>query len=145
MPEFKLGQCSVNLQLERLAGPLSENDRQVAWRIFLALSTCPELRHPEPSTEYVRALVGTLASRIECWPAGQVECLRPGHLGPLVCAVVELVLMPCLAERTVSVVQWNAVRVFCARLAQEVARHYDFPDPVANIPHDLRAAWCDNT
>lgn len=143
MPEFKLGKCSVDLQLERLTGPLAEDDRQVAWRVFLALSARPELRCAQASTDDLRAFVRTLVALIEAWPAGKVQPLRPGHLGPLVAAVVELVLMPCLGERPASPPQWDAVQRFCARLAQELAREYAFPDPVAGMPDDLRAAWRD--
>lgn len=145
MPEFKLGKCRVELQLERLAGPLAAEDRQVAWQVFLTLGACPALRHAQARSDELGALVRTLLGLVAPWPAGRVEALRPAHLGPLVAAVVELVLMPCLGERPVSPAQWQAVQGFCARLAQQIASHYDFPDPVAMMPGDLRAAWRDDT
>jgi hypothetical protein len=141
MPEFKLGKCRVELQLERLSGPLAADDRQVAWQLFLTLGACPALRRAQANTDDLGALVRTLLAHVAPWPAGRVEALRPGHLGPLVAAVVELVLLPCLGERPVSSAQWQAVQAFCARLAQELAREYAFPDPVAMMPADLRAAW----
>jgi len=141
MPTFKLGECSVDLSVERLDGPLATADRQVAWRLYLELVARPALRDDAPAPDEIRALISAFRDLLAAWPAAQVETARPGQLGYLVLSIVQLVLVPCLQEGQASAQGWTATREFCRSLAAELARVYRFHDTTTALPADLRAAW----
>jgi hypothetical protein len=140
---FRLGQCTLALTIEPLAGALAHLDRQLAWRCYLALVTRPALRNDTRSRDALEELITALGIILAEWPAGQVDAPRQGHLGYLLVTVIEAVLVPCLHHEDAGPASWHAVRGFCQALARELAREYGFPDAGANIPADLLAAWRD--
>jgi hypothetical protein len=145
MPTFRLGECTVELKIEPLTGPLAPADRQWAWRLYLALVARPGLRADELSADELRDFIGALQAMLADWPAAQIENPRPGHLGHLMAAVIELILVPCLVHGRHAPAAWVSVREFCHALARELASLYRFPDAGANVPRDLLAAWQGST
>ena len=139
MATFQLNDCSMNLQIEPLGGELVAADRRAAWRLYLALATLPALRDDQLPERALRDLIVSLQAMLEEWPAGEIKAPRPGHLGFLVVAMIEMVLLPCINRA--SPAGWRAVREFCHASAREIARTYGFPDAGANPPQDLLAAW----
>jgi hypothetical protein len=141
MPRFQLNDCSMNLRIEPLSGELAPADRHLAWRLYLALVTRPALRNEEMPESELRDLIDALQAMLEHWPASTIETPRPGQLGFLVVAVVEMILLPCVGHGKGASPGWRAVREFCSAFAREIAQTYSFPDPGANVPKDLLAAW----
>jgi hypothetical protein len=139
MATFQLNDCTMNLQIEPLGGELAAADRRVAWRLYLALATRSALRDDQLPERELRDLIVSVQAMLADWPAAEIKAPRPGHLGFLVIAVVELVLLPCLNRA--SPAGWRAVREFCHAFAREIAQTYGYPDAGANPPKDLLAAW----
>ena len=139
MTTFSLGHCSVDLAIEPLGGALTELDRELAWRLYVTLVTRPGLRNADPSAAELPELIRLLSELAAEWPAGRIETARPGQLGFLIIAVIEMVLLPCLGARAGG--GWTAVREFCAAFARDLARAYRFLDPGADLPKDLLSVW----
>jgi hypothetical protein len=139
MPKFKLGQCSVDLGIEPLTGVLAAADHDLAWRTYLALVTRPELRQKQLPIKELQDLLSGWRQLLEQWPAPAIERPLPGQLGFLLLAVIELILMPCLASARAD--GWDAAREFLSALARELASVYGFVDPGASPPLDLLAEW----
>jgi hypothetical protein len=141
MPTFRLGECTLELKIEPLAGALAQADRQWAWRLYLMLVARPALRSDELSAEDVRDFIAALQAILEDWPAAQIENPRPEQLGHVMATVIQMILMPCLVHGRHTPAAWTSVREFCHALARELASLYRFPDASANVPQDLLAAW----
>jgi len=140
MPTFTLNQCSIDLSVEPLGGALAKEDRQLAWRFYLALTMRSGLRAGEISRADLQELVGAMQMMLQQWPAGEIANPRPGQLGFLMVAIVEFILLHCLSHGA-SAQASEAVRELCRALAREIATTYGFPDAGANVPQDLLAAW----
>lgn len=141
MPTFTLGDCSVDLAIVPLAGPLAPADRQCAWRLVLELLTRPRLRGEAADLAELFELVTVLRRLLAEWPAAQVERPDPGHLGRVALSVIDCVLMPCLLAGSLPAPTWQAVRTFLQTWALELVHTYGFGDIGADLPSDLRAAW----
>jgi len=139
MSTFSLGRCSVELDIEPLAGAMAALDRQLAWRLYVTLVARPGLRRDDTAATELPELIRLLSALAAEWPAGTVETARPGQLGFLIVTVIELILLPCLDARAEGA--WAAVRAFCAALARELSQSYRFVDPGLNLPKDLLDAW----
>lgn len=140
MPTFTLNQCSIDLSVEPLGGALVKEDRELAWRFYLALTMQSGLRAREISRSDLHELIGSMRAMLQQWPAGEIANPRPGHLGFLMVAIVECILLPCVSHGA-SAQAHEAVRDLCRALAREIATIYGFPDAGANVPQDLLAAW----
>lgn len=141
MARFQLHDCSINLRLEPLAGELAAADRQLAWRLYLALATRPALRDEEMPEVEVKALVEALRTVLEDWPAARIEAPRPEHLGFVAVTIIETILLPCIRHGQGASPGWHATRDFCDAFARELARAYGLPDAGTNVPRDLLEAW----
>lgn len=141
---FRLGECTLALTIEPLAGALASVDRQVAWRCYVALVTRPALRNDARTRSALEELITAFGTILAEWPAGQVDAPREGQLGYLLVTVIEAVLVPSLHHEDAGPASWHAVRGFCQSLARALAREYGFPDAGANTPADLLAAWRDS-
>ena len=141
MPRFQLNECSINLRIEPLSEPLVYEDRQLAWRLYLALVTRPALRDDEMPAPELGELIDALRRMLEEWPAARIQAPRAGQLGFVVVTVIETILLPCISQQGAKARGWRAVREFCQALAREIAATYGFPDAGANVPKDLLAAW----
>ena len=141
MPTFKLGQCSMDFAIEPLLGSLAAADRQLAWRLYLALVSRPAIRGDSFPRDEIFELVSSIRTMLEHWPAAQIEQARTGHLGFQMISVIENILLPCLERGGQAPQCWRATREFLAALARDLARIYKFPDAGANLPRDLLAAW----
>jgi hypothetical protein len=140
MPTFTLNQCSIDLSVEPLGGALAAQDRQLAWSFYLALVTRYGLRDGDVSPQDLRALIDSMQAMLQRWPAGEIASPRPGHLGFLMVAIIEVVLLPCL-QHGASEETGKAVYEFCRSLAREIAKVYGLPDAGANVPQDMLDAW----
>jgi hypothetical protein len=140
MVSFQLNECTLDLQIEPLAGAQATADRQLAWRVYLTLVTRSALRQPQLSETEVRRLIGALEELLAQWPAAEIEKPVSAQLGFVIVTVVEMILIPSLSHAH-SADGWAAVRDFCQGLARELAKVYGFPDAGANVPGDLLAAW----
>jgi hypothetical protein len=156
MPTFRLGHCSIELRFDPLASSsvpaaLTAADRQLAWRLYLALQLRPELHGHECPAPALRELLASLEQWLGDWPAAQIDEPNARQLGHALTAVAEFVLRPCLqAPQQPSArpaepgdAAWPAVRAFLQDLARELARAYRFPDAGLKVPEDLLAAWRD--
>lgn len=140
MPTFRLKDCSLDLRIEPLAGPLARADRQCAWRVYLALLTRPALRDERMPEAELRDFVRALRAPLEDWPAAELADPRATHLGHALAAAIEAVFLPCLRHASSEAAAWPAVRDFCRALSSELARLYGFPDAGAGVPGDLWGA-----
>lgn len=138
MVRFQLNECTLELEIEPLAGAQAGADRQLAWRVYLTLVTRSALRQPQMSESEVRRVIGTFEELLAEWPAGEIDTPAPAQLGFVLVTVLEMILIPCLSHAE-SEEGWSAVRGFCHDLARELAKVYGFPD--ASMPDDLEVAW----
>jgi hypothetical protein len=141
MPIFKLGECLVDLKVEPLTGTLAKIDRQLAWRLYLALVARTSLQADELFAKDLGNFIMAQQVALHDWPAAQIEDPRPGHLGHLIAAVIEMILLPCFLRGRDAPTARASVREFCHALARELASLYGFPDAGANMPRDLLAEW----
>lgn len=143
MAVFSLGDCSIELAIEPLAGPLAAADRQVAWQVLLELVGRPGLQRDAVTRDALAALADALRECLGDWPAGQVERPKPQHLGPVLLTTIEFLLLPCLDGRCDGNTPpgWPAVRTFCRALAREIAERYGFAAGRGALPPDLAQAW----
>jgi hypothetical protein len=131
----------MSVRLEPLAGELAAADRELAWRLYLALATRPALRDEQMPEPDLKALVDALRTMLQDWPAAQIQAPQPGHLGFVVVTIIETILLPCISHGRGSPEGWRATREFCYALAREIANTYGFPDAGTNVPRDLMEAW----
>ncbi len=141
MPTLSLGECSVDLVVEPLKGPLAASERQIAWRLYLSLIASPILRSDAFSAAELSALVDELRRSLADWPAAELETTRANQLGSVMLTVIDVALLPCLHEGPPSPATWKAVRSFCQALGRDLARLYRFHDVGAALPADWQAAW----
>lgn len=141
MPTFTLSQLSIDLNVQPLAGPLAPQDRQLAWGLYLALTTRPALREEAMLRAELDELIDSLRTLLERWPAAEISNPQAGHLGFLAVAVIELIFLPCLEHGAHVPEACGAVRRFCESFAREIAITYGFPDAGASAPQDLLSAW----
>lgn len=93
MPNFKLGEYSVELAIEPLTGPLAQVDRQVAWQLYVDLVARPVLRADTATAAELGELLAAWRALLALWPAAHLDTPSADQLGAVMLTVIEMMVV----------------------------------------------------